>query len=239
MRAALLCLVVVLLFYSGCSIRATAKLPVRHSASSFTHLAAGNAVESPRVSLLDWYSNQLIRRPFVSKMITAAVVGAMGDCLCQMIDMKKSAEPLLFDRRRLMVFTSVCGIYIAPVVHMWYDTLFKFPFIQNIRSTFKKTAVATVIDQIVGAGYINALFFFAFEFFNRYIPPVTPSSTPILVAGFEAFKAKYWKTLTSSWTCWPIITAVNFSVIPPQFRVLFANICAVFWNIVLTSIANS
>jgi hypothetical protein len=44
--------------------------------------------------------------------------------------------------------------------------------------------------------------------------------------------------MIANWYCWPIINFVNFLVIPLNYRVLFANFCAVFWNMYLSNVAN-
>ena len=59
-----------------------------------------------------------------------------------------------------------------------------------------------------------------------------------LLAGWKSTKSNLKETMIANWYCWPIINFVNFLIIPLNYRVLFANFCAVFWNMFLSGIAN-
>ena len=59
-----------------------------------------------------------------------------------------------------------------------------------------------------------------------------------LLAGWKSTKNNLKETMIANWYCWPIINFVNFLVIPLNYRVLFANFCAVFWNMYLSNVAN-
>jgi hypothetical protein len=118
----------------------------------------------PGKNLLDWYSAKLISHAYPTKMITSAFVGAVGDLLNQYLVIHGNGGVGQLDVRRVLVFVSVCGLYMAPIVHVWYQMLFtKFTFLNKIEGKVKKTLAATALDQTVGALVINALFFYAFE----------------------------------------------------------------------------
>jgi protein Mpv17 len=52
-------------------------------------------------------------------------------------------------------------------------------------------------------------------------------------------RALLWPTLTRHWRVWPWAQMINFSMVPPQFRVLFGNAIAFFWNAYLSYLSNS
>ena len=93
-------------------------------------------------------------------MISSAIVGGLGDILIQKIQMRNTNKS--FDYRRLLVFSLVAGLYIAPVIHVWFDWLDKLPFLQSMTG-FNKAAIMMLIDQTIGATVINMFFFVAFE----------------------------------------------------------------------------
>ena len=112
--------------------------------------------------LFNWYSNNLIEHPYITKIITGCIVGCLGDYLIQLINIKKSNGLLLLDNRRLMVFSTVVGFYISPIIHMWFSFLNNLTFLKDL-SKLKRTLIMLFIDQTLGAVLVNGGFFFAFE----------------------------------------------------------------------------
>ena len=53
--------------------------------------------------------------------------------------------------------------------------------------------------------------------------------------GWQNVKKLYMTALIGNWKIWTVPQLVNLSVIPVEFRVLFANLVAFFWNIYLSS----
>ena len=51
-------------------------------------------------------------------------------------------------------------------------------------------------------------------------------------------KASYVDIYTSNLMLWPAAMAFNFSMVPPQFQVLFANSVGLIWNSYLSFMAN-
>jgi hypothetical protein len=110
--------------------------------------------------LLDSYTNLLIAHPYPTKMISSAIVGGLGDVLIQSYEARKTKKPI--DLRRLLVFSSVCSLYMAPVINVWFNFLASLPFLASM-SNLKKALWQIFIDQTVGATLITVGFFFAFE----------------------------------------------------------------------------
>eukprot|EP01035_Chromulina_nebulosa_P019232 gene19232-25083_t len=101
-----------------------------------------------------------------------------------------------------------------------------------------KALIMMLADQTIGATVITIGFFYAFELFQRIIPPYGLFAGSFLSAGLQSTKNNLWITLIANWYCWPVINFVNFLWIPLQYRVLFSNTAAVFWNMFLSSVAN-
>ncbi|MGK3746746.1 MAG: hypothetical protein ACI90V_013609 [Bacillariaceae sp.] len=78
------------------NLSSTGRLLIRHhrrrwnsSLKASTTTASTTAMPSSRFSfssLLSWYSNQLDRRPVLTKIISSALIAASGDIICQVID---------------------------------------------------------------------------------------------------------------------------------------------------------
>ena len=97
-------------------------------------------------------------------MLSSAVVGGLGDILIQKVQGRTSR--VQFDYRRLFVFSLVAGLYIAPVIHIWFDWLDKLYLLVGL-SNIQKSLVMMLLDQTFGAVIINMFFFIAFELVSR------------------------------------------------------------------------
>ena len=75
---------------------------------------------------------------------------------------------------------------------------------------------------------------------NRLYPsPVAAATENVFVACWESIRSKLWPILVANWYCWPLINFLNFFYIPLQYRLLFSNIAAVFWNMLMSTLTNS
>jgi hypothetical protein len=111
-------------------------------------------------SLLDSYGKLLEKSPIKTKIVTSAIIGALGDSIIQIYESTKKKKN--FDFRRLVVFSTVTGLYIAPFLHVWLDYLNVLPFLSKL-GNIQKALSMLLIDQTIGAVAINVGFFFAFE----------------------------------------------------------------------------
>jgi hypothetical protein len=111
-------------------------------------------------TLLDKYTGLLNTHPYATKIVSSFIVGGLGDVLVQAYEGRTTKKPI--DLRRLLVFSSVTGIYIAPIINLWFNYLATMPFLATM-SNLKKALWMMFVDQTVGATIITIGFFFAFE----------------------------------------------------------------------------
>lgn len=195
--------------------------------------------------LISTYSNVLTKYPWTTKILSSGFIGGMGDVLIQFYE-GRNTKDFSFNLRRFLVFTTVTGFYIAPVIHIWFNWLAAMPMPKAFLQPGKvnnviRAMIMMVADQTVGATVITIGFFYAFELVQKLFPPYASGQMDLLsfiAAGELSTKNNLWETLVANWYCWPIINFVNFLVIPINYRVLFSNFAAVFWNMFLSSIAN-
>lgn len=206
---------------------------------------SNNVITSFLVKLLEGYTELLIKHPYATKILSSAAVGGTGDFIIQIINGKKSSSTnnifQLVDFRRWIVFTTVAGLYIAPSLHLWFNYLGYLQFPKDF-SKFQIAFIQMILDQTFGALIINAGFFYAFEFSNLLFPPYSNGhilNRNFIKLGTQAFRKNIWATMIANWYCWPIINFLNFLFVPLHFRLLVSNFAAVFWNMFLSTIANS
>lgn len=138
------------------------RAPLNHQAN-FALLASTNDQ-----SFLTWYNHMLTTRIYLTKMVTSGLVGGLGDVLIQLINCYNAKKPFVIDMRRLIVFSSVAAIYIAPVIHIWFDFLEKMNLPPAIKqSATMKSLVMILLDQTFGAVVVSAGFFYAFELVSK------------------------------------------------------------------------
>lgn len=46
-------------------------------------------------------------------------------------------------------------------------------------------------------------------------------------------------TLLANWTLWPLAHIINFTFVPPAQRILYCNVVALFWTVILSKITNT
>lgn len=77
-----------------------------------------------------------------------------------------------------------------------------------------------LLDQSIMPWLANSLFLMYLNLFN----------TKSLNDSFEITKNQLGPILIASYKVWPLITLLNFYVIPLQHRVLFGNAISLLWN---------
>jgi hypothetical protein len=81
-----------------------------------------------------------------------------------------------------------------------------------------------ILDQLGWSPLINVVFFTLVNTFGNTPHNIIPQ-----------LKNDLWPTLKRSWTIWPIASVINLNYVPPDLRVLFANVVSFFWSIWLSS----
>ena len=118
----------------------------------------------------------------------------------------------------------VMGIIVGPIQRTWFLTLERF-----IPPTSKIQIVKKlIVDQTIYGPFI--IFFFY--------------SLSGILAGKELREVKlllqerYIKTILTAYKIWPLVQAVNFSVVPLQHRANFVQLVSLCWNMYLSWMAN-
>ena len=116
------------------------------------------------------------------------------------------------------------GIIVGPIQRTWFLTLERF-----IPPTSKIQIVKKlIVDQTIYGPFI--IFFFY--------------SLSGILAGKELREVKlllqerYIKTILTAYKIWPLVQAVNFSVVPLQHRANFVQLVSLCWNMYLSWMAN-
>ena len=86
----------------------------------------------------------------------------------------------------------------------------------------------TPLAQLTWTPVINTAFFFSTTFME----------TADAGKSAQQVADKLWPTLKVNWVVWPVLQAVNMSVVPLQYRLLYVNVCSLFWSAFLSNMAS-
>jgi len=125
---------------------------------------------------------------------------------------------------RTLTLAAVGLFYSGPVGHLWFNTLEK---LVRTQQQALSVTLKLLVDQLMYA--------------------------PVAISGYLAVRgilegrsgaqiqAKLEEKLVpatqAAWQFWPFVNLVSFSVVPVIYRVLFGNVCAIFWNARLSAIS--
>jgi Mpv17 / PMP22 family len=185
-----------------------------------------SSLRRPLSSFLSWYSQQLDRRPLLTKSISAGLIGSSGDWICQYLSrhaalaVDSPTQP--YDWYRTGRFFVMGSLWVAPITSYWYTAL-------ATRLVPGKTSVIRVTKRLVLDQFVFA-------------PVFCPSFMGLLwlLEGLDLstiaiqLKEVGPEIIVANWALWIPAMAVNFSVVPLKYQVLFGNVIALAWNVYLS-----
>ncbi|CAE7604752.1 Pxmp2 [Symbiodinium microadriaticum] len=115
-------------------------------------------------------------------------------------------------------------LVIGPTFHWWYGKLEELT--AELPERFRFIA-KLLIDRIIFTPPFLVATLFYRKLFER-------SSMPEKVAELQRI---FLSVLIVNWKVWTIVQGVNLTIVPIEYRALFGNVCALWWNIYLALFA--
>lgn len=174
------------------------------------------------------YNHQLNVNPVITKSLTAGAIAFSADIICQLFfptTVKKIKKPMK-DRinwQRTANFTLINLVFVPPMVHYWYGFLSTRILGAGVVPTLKRVA----LDQFIFAPLFIPAFLFASFFLEGKLDQLP-----------NKLRADWFSTVIMNYKVWIPAQLVNFSVVPPQLRVLWGNFIGFFWNIYFSGSIN-
>uniref|UniRef100_A0A6U2CIL3 Uncharacterized protein n=1 Tax=Hemiselmis andersenii TaxID=464988 RepID=A0A6U2CIL3_HEMAN len=112
------------------------------------------------------------------------------------------------------------GVLITPIIHVWMGVLNTVV----LGTGLKAGAMRVAIDQTLFAPVLSSIVF--------SLLGLLEGKTPRQI--FKLLRGTLKTAVIAGWKLWVPANLINFSFIPPQFQLLFANIVGVLWNIYLS-----
>ncbi|XP_023689128.1 peroxisomal membrane protein 2 [Paramormyrops kingsleyae] len=176
--------------------------------------------------LLQQYLLLLKKYPILTKSVTSSVLSALGNLLSQVLENRrkfKNGRPEKdIDVPGIARF-AIYGLCITgPISHYFYHLL-ELLVPSTVPYCMPKRLL---LDRLVFAPAFLLLFFIVMNILERKRWPALQ----------DKLRASYWPALKMNWKVWTPFQFVNINFVPIQFRVLFANLVALFWYAYLASV---
>ncbi|KAK1941343.1 Protein SYM1 [Phytophthora citrophthora] len=186
------------------------------------------------------YDECLQRQPLLTKMATSSVFFGLGDRLAQRVEKLGKTDQELSEMEsncivqegrvlsestaktvRMMVWG---GLLLSPMVHNWHNLLERV-FVGTGKAVVAKKVVADMV------------------FIAPQIPIWFLTSTGLMAGkhlrqAFDESVEKQPVMLAASYTLWPAVNCISYSVVPVQYRLLFGNVVNLGWSSFLSYMTN-
>ncbi|XP_051278158.1 peroxisomal membrane protein 2 [Dicentrarchus labrax] len=176
--------------------------------------------------LLQQYLVLLKKYPILTKSVTSGILSALGNLLSQILEVRKKAKSGALvseiDTTGAARY-AIYGLFITgPVSHYFYQLMEVWMPTTDPYCIIKRL----LLDRLFFAPGFLLLFYFVMTILEG--------------KGWGDFEKKmrgsYWTALKMNWKVWTPFQFVNINFVPVQFRVLFANMIALFWYAYLASV---
>lgn len=164
-------------------------------------------------------------RALISEGLRVGVIMAAGDALCQTFVEKRELHNV--DVNRMLKFGAVGVVYVGPILKVWYGTLDKI--VPKESPPLKRALKKMALDQTVFAPSFIASLIGIFGLING------ESISTIQ----NRFKNDYFTIMSRNYMLWPAAQVINFSVVPLNYQVLYAQFISLIWNIYLSMKLNN
>jgi len=147
-----------------------------------------------------------------------------GDLLCQIYFKDQSKKDTSIDYYRTLKQASF-GLAYTPYFHFCFNVM--LPGLFNKPGTLNLVKLI-IFDQTVNSSIFILCFFSYLDYFNGLDMKTSLHNTSV----------KFFPTLVDNWKIWPLAQVINFTIVPPPYRVFFANVVGLGWNFWLSYIQN-
>eukprot|EP01012_Entosiphon_sulcatum_P008776 TRINITY_DN14821_c0_g1_i1.p1 TRINITY_DN14821_c0_g1~~TRINITY_DN14821_c0_g1_i1.p1 ORF type:complete len:184 (+),score=21.45 TRINITY_DN14821_c0_g1_i1:464-1015(+) len=166
----------------------------------------------------------LRHRPLRTNVISAGLILSVGDRIAQVVEGGEKDHNFARSAR-LAVWGSLIS---APISYYWFRQLERWwPASGGFKAALRKT----VVNQLIMAPFLNALFFF-------YVIIWQDSDHSIWKRWQLKMSQEYYLTIFLSTSLWTPMHLFNFFVLPPDFRVVFQSVVLVLWTAYLSFVGH-
>lgn len=174
---------------------------------------------------MDW--NELWTYSSLSYIgLRLGILSASGNLLSQALEYSRKSKENS-PKKKINVLGPVhFGIYgliiTGPVSHYFYNLL--------------EVLLPTTVSYCLAKRLLLERLIFAPAFLLLFYAVMNALEGKTLADLQNKLKASYWSSMKMNWKVWTPFQFININYVPVQFRVLFANLVALFWYAYLASV---
>ena len=177
--------------------------------------------------LWDSYKRELREHPLRTKSLSAGVISALGELICQYLVANRPGKKLkrtsLEKWRRLAVFFCFGAAITGPLFHAWYAQLHRWT--QQIKNHQLKVIMQLFLDR----GLLTPPFLlFTLSCLHYFL-----SKKATLHSAKTHALSTFRSALFTNYSIFLPTQAISFAFVPLEYRVLFGNLVALLWNVQL------
>ncbi|XP_055462030.1 peroxisomal membrane protein 2 [Psammomys obesus] len=160
--------------------------------------------------------------PVLTKAVSSGILSALGNLLAQTIEKKQKKDSRSLDVSGLLRYL-VYGFFVTgPLSHYLYLCMESWVPPEVPWARVKRL----LLDRLLFAPAFLLLFFLIMNFLEG-------KDVSVFVA---KMRSGFWPALQMNWRMWTPLQFININYVPLQFRVLVANMAALFWCAYLASL---
>ncbi|XP_051749148.1 peroxisomal membrane protein 2 [Ctenopharyngodon idella] len=176
--------------------------------------------------VLQQYLSLLKKYPIITKSITSGILSALGNLLSQALEYRKNrGENSPKKKINVLgpVHFAIYGLFITgPLSHYFYHLL--------------EVLLPTTVPYCLIKRLLLERLIFAPAFLLLFYVVMNALEGKTITDVQNKLKTSYWPAMKMNWKVWTPFQFININYIPVQFRVLFANLVALFWYAYLASV---
>jgi hypothetical protein len=180
----------------------------------------GHKPLNPAAGLWSRYAELLERHPLIVKSLTAGLLNALADAICQVFVERGQA----FDLRRLISFVAIGVFMSGPGLHYWYGMLTRFISVPGMGGVFLRTAADQLVFTPLG---VIGFFVVLLNLEGRQAELADKLQKDVV------------ETVLANWKVWIPFQIFNFGFVPPQFQVAAAGILGMVWSVFISYIGHT
>lgn len=164
---------------------------------------------------LRWYLRQLHYSPFGSRAVSAGIIFFLADLSGQLLSGAGRYSP--FDLSRLLRYSSYGFVVMGPFLYSWYSLMHEFGPEDDVKGALQKA----LFEQFTLEPTCIAMYMIYDGIVQRR--PVRET--------YLRLAAQFGPLWFKNAVFWLPANFSNYYIGTPDLRVLFANLCSLFWNI--------
>lgn len=171
------------------------------------------------------YQRQLHLHPLLSRAITAGVIFFIADVLAQLLNRRaKGKTTPVFSLARLARYSFYGVLMMGPFLYLWYALMNEYAPDDDLKGSLMKCLFEQItLEPICVSMYIIYDGFVC----RRGVRSVR-----------NALNAQFFPLWVKNAIFWLPANFANYYIGTPDLRVIFANLCSLFWNIYFSSKVN-